>query len=189
MWRKKRHDARNGDDALESRRPIVSRKEQVSNNPRLESKGPYYIFTFMYGVFYVIGAVIGYRRTESVLCISVSLPVGIIFILLSGGHCFDAARIVAIDPLYLLIPCLISMIVAILMTCFWALGAKYVPFGIVSIASWVSFVFYIIALIKQYGKDLITGNLNDTYLISNDRPGVRYGKIRQEISVQNTKKK
>jgi|LauGreSBDMM110SN_4_FD.fasta_scaffold124230_1 hypothetical protein len=187
MWRKKSDEG--GINSNESRRPIVSRKEQTSNNPRLKSKGPYYAFTFLYGVFYITGAAIGYNRTESVLCISVSLPIGLVFMLLSIGHFIDAIRIVPIDPLYFLIPCLISMVVAILMTCFWALGAKYVPFGLVSIASWISFVFYIIALIKQYGKDLITGNFNDTYFISKDRPGVRYKKIRQEISVQNTKKK
>lgn len=52
-------------------------------------KGAYFYFTIPYGLFYICGAVAGYVREKSVLCLGVSGAIGFIFVLLgasSFGH-------------------------------------------------------------------------------------------------------
>ena len=45
-------------------------------------KGAYFYFTIAYGIFYICGAIAGYVRDKSNLCLGVSGTIGVVFILL-----------------------------------------------------------------------------------------------------------
>ena len=45
-------------------------------------KGAYFYFTIPYGIFYICGAIAGYVRDKSNLCLGVSGSIGVVFILL-----------------------------------------------------------------------------------------------------------
>lgn len=47
-------------------------------------KGAYFYFTIPYGIFYICGAIAGYVRDKSYLCLGVSGAIGVVFILLGG---------------------------------------------------------------------------------------------------------
>ena len=111
----------------------MKKKGIVRNRFIVKNRGPFYIYTILYGLFYIVGSLLGYARTGSVVCLSASLPLGLLILLLGGGHAIDCRRNIAIEPVYLLLPSIISLVVAILMTIFYHIGANLVPFGIVAI--------------------------------------------------------
>lgn len=45
-------------------------------------KGAYFYFTIPYGIFYICGAIAGYVRDKSNLCLGVSGSIGVVFVLL-----------------------------------------------------------------------------------------------------------
>jgi hypothetical protein len=45
-------------------------------------KGSYFYFTIPYGIFYICGAIAGYVRDKSNLCLGVSGSIGVVFVLL-----------------------------------------------------------------------------------------------------------
>jgi hypothetical protein len=126
---------------------VSKRRKHIEFKP-----GLYFIYTIPYGIYYVIGAGLGYSRPpHSNLCLYLSGGLGILLTLLGIGHAIEWYRGIDIEAFYILLPFLISMVVAILMTCFWALGGDFVPSGFVGIVGWVSFVFYLFAAIKDIG--------------------------------------
>lgn len=45
-------------------------------------KGSYFYFTIPYGILYICGAIAGYVRDKSNLCLGVSGSIGVVFVLL-----------------------------------------------------------------------------------------------------------
>jgi hypothetical protein len=66
--------------------------------------GRYFLFTYPYAVFYLIGAAVGYSRSKNLICLLVSGFCGILFLLLSIGHSIDYYRGASIEGFYLAIP-------------------------------------------------------------------------------------
>lgn len=122
--------------------------------------GRYFIFTFFYGIFYIVGAGIGYSRTENLFCLIPSGIIGIIFTLFSVGHCIDYYRRVDIESFYVAIPWIVSMFVGIFMSCIWGLGTTFKSAKIVAIVAWIAVVFYSYAILKDY-SDGSTSRYND----------------------------
>lgn len=67
-------------------------------------KGRYFVFTFPYGLFYIIGASMGYTKTKNLFCLCISGFCGVLFLLLSVGHAIDYFRGVAVESFYVAIP-------------------------------------------------------------------------------------
>lgn len=119
-------------------------------------KGAYFYFTIPYGLFYIGGAIAGYVRDKSYLCLGVSGSIGVVFVLLGIGHMIDYHRTnVAIEAFFLLIPLLVSFIVMVLMACHYGIGAGWMPSGFVAVAAGVGVVFYIYSFIRDFGKQLV----------------------------------
>lgn len=129
------------------------------------TKRPFYFFTLAYGLYYICGGVAGYVKMKSVLCICVSIPLGVLLMLLGLGHIIDCKRRVPIEPYYLGLPAVISFVVAVVFTCFHSIGGKFVPSGLVAMNGWISFCLYVLFLTAEYGKDLFNGKVNMQYLI------------------------
>jgi hypothetical protein len=47
-------------------------------------KGAYFYFTIPYGLFYIGGAIAGYVKEKSNLCLGVSGSIGVVFVALGG---------------------------------------------------------------------------------------------------------
>jgi hypothetical protein len=47
-------------------------------------KGSYFYVTIPYGILYICGAIAGYVRDKSNLCLGVSGSIGVVFVLLGG---------------------------------------------------------------------------------------------------------
>ena len=119
-------------------------------------KGAYFYFTIPYGLFYIGGAIAGYVRDKSYLCLGVSGSIGFVFVLLGIGHMIDYHRTnVAIEAFFLLVPLLVSFIVMVLMACHYGIGAGWMPSGFVAVAAGVGVVFYIYSFIRDFGKQLV----------------------------------
>ena len=119
-------------------------------------KGAYFYFTIPYGLFYIGGAIAGYARDKSYLCLGVSGSIGVVFVLLGIGHMIDYHRTnVAIEAFFLLIPLLVSFIVMVLMACHYGIGAGWMPSGFVAVAAGVGVAFYIYSFIRDFGKQLV----------------------------------
>ena len=67
-------------------------------------KGRYFVYTLPYGIFYIIGAGLGYSRTGNLFCLVISGFIGIMFTLLAIGHIIDYYRGVHIESFYVAIP-------------------------------------------------------------------------------------
>jgi hypothetical protein len=98
-------------------------------------KGAYFYFTIPYGIFYIGGAIAGWLKDSSYLCLGVSGSIGVVFVILGIGHMIDYHRKnVAIEAFFLLIPMIVSFIVMVLMACHYGIGAAYMPSGFVATA-------------------------------------------------------
>ena len=119
-------------------------------------KGAYFYFTIPYGLFYIGGAIAGYVRDQSYLCLGVSGSIGVVFVLLGIGHMIDYHRTnVAIEAFFLLVPMFVSFIVMVLMACHYGIGAGWMPSGFVAVAAGVGVAFYIWSFIRDFGKQLV----------------------------------
>ena len=67
-------------------------------------RGRYFYFTFPYGIFYIIGAIVGYSKTENKFCLGFSGGSGLILLILAVGHAIDYYRGVSIESFYVAIP-------------------------------------------------------------------------------------
>lgn len=67
-------------------------------------QGRYFIITFALSLFYLIGAGVGYKATNSWICLLVSGFLGGILLLLSFGHAYDFYNGASIEGMYLSIP-------------------------------------------------------------------------------------
>ena len=120
--------------------------------------GRYFFFTLPYAFFFIIGSIVGYSRRGNLFCLLGGGGVGVLFLLLSAGHMIDYYRQVRIDSFYVGIPfskfhltlsgkfesyqrynltaflliTAISVFLAILMTCIWALGGRFKTSGLIA---------------------------------------------------------
>eukprot|EP01032_Pedospumella_encystans_P020623 gene20623-23426_t len=113
--------------------------------------GRYFFFTLPYAFFFIIGSIVGYSRRGNLFCLLGGGGVGVLFLLLSTGHMIDYYRQVRIDSFYVGIPFTISVFLAILMTCIWALGGRFKTSGLIAFVCWAAVVWYFYAIVKDYG--------------------------------------
>lgn len=66
--------------------------------------GKYFIITLPYGLFYLIGAAVGYSKTSNLFCLLMSGFIGILFIILSIAHAIDYYAGANISSFYVSIP-------------------------------------------------------------------------------------
>ncbi len=161
--------------------------------------GRYFLFTLPYAFFFIIGSIVGYSRRGNLFCLLGGGGVGVLFLLLAAGHMIDYYRQVRIDSFYVGIPfsklhhlllycerdltplflvTAISVFLAILMTCIWALGGRFKTSGTIAFVvrlghaalmhnftlqlmnvrlvmlyfqCWAAVVWYFYAIVKDYG--------------------------------------
>lgn len=130
--------------------PRLSKRIKFKDRPDW-IKGRYFLFTYPYALFYIIGAGVGYDKTGNLFCLLISGFCGLLFLLLAIGHTIDYYRGVNIESFFVAIPFTISIFVAIFMTAVWALGTTFVSSSIVACGAWMGVVFYFYAVIKDYG--------------------------------------
>ena len=83
--------------------PPVSKRTKFKDRPDC-FRGRYFIFTFPYAIFYVVGAAVGYSKTRNNFCLGFSGGCGFVLLLLALGHAIDYYRGVAIESFYVAIP-------------------------------------------------------------------------------------
>lgn len=66
--------------------------------------GRYFFFTLPYGLFYIIGAGVGYSRSGNLFCLLGSGGIGIIFTLMAIAHTIDYYRGARIESWFVGIP-------------------------------------------------------------------------------------
>jgi hypothetical protein len=113
--------------------------------------GRYFIFTILYGLFYIVGACVGYSRTKNLFCLLGSGLTGILLVLLSIGHAIDYYRKADIESFYVALPCVLSLFIGILMSAIWGMGTSFHSSSTVAIVAWIAFVLYTYAVVKDYG--------------------------------------
>ena len=67
-------------------------------------RGRYFVFTLPYSLFYIVGAGVGYSRSQNLFCLLISGFIGVLLLLLSIGHAIDFFRGVAIESFFVVIP-------------------------------------------------------------------------------------
>ncbi|KAJ1406157.1 hypothetical protein B484DRAFT_456905 [Ochromonadaceae sp. CCMP2298] len=131
--------------------PPISKRIKYRDRPDA-IKGRYFAFTLPYGLFYIVGAGVGYSKSGNLFCLIISGFLGILFVLLSLAHMIDYYRGVQLESYFVFIPFTISVFVGILMTCVWALGGTFKSSGIVALAAGFAVLFYFYAIVKDYGS-------------------------------------
>jgi hypothetical protein len=66
--------------------------------------GRYFFWTIPYGLFYIIGAGVGFGKTGNWFCLGISGGCGLVIEALGVAHCVDYYRGVNIEAIYLAIP-------------------------------------------------------------------------------------
>ncbi len=66
--------------------------------------GRYFFWTIPYGLFYLIGGIVGYSKTSNWFCLGISGGCGLILIVLGAAHSIDYYRGVNLEAIYLAIP-------------------------------------------------------------------------------------
>ena len=66
--------------------------------------GRYFIWTLPYGLFYIIGAGVGYSRSGNLFCLLISGAIGVLFTLMSIAHMIDYYRGAHIESWYVALP-------------------------------------------------------------------------------------
>jgi len=127
----------------------ISKRIKFKDRPDIV-KGRYFAVTLPYGLFYIIGAGVGYSRSGNLFCLLISGFLGILFTLLAIAHMIDYYRGVQLESYFVAIPFTISVFVGILMTCIWALGGPFKSSGIIAFVAWPAVLFYFYALVKDY---------------------------------------
>lgn len=86
---------------------MPSRRRSVLESQRSYDviMGRYFFFTFFYGLIYISGAILGYQRARSLICLLVSGILGLLYICLGIGHGVDFYRPgVSIEAFYVVLP-------------------------------------------------------------------------------------
>ena len=118
--------------------------------------GRHFYFTIPYGIYYFAGAFAGYGKEKSKVCLFGSGACGIVILFFGIAHLIDYRRgNVEIERIYIIFPLLVSMIIAILMSCFYGLGAAFMPSGFVAICCWIATIYYIYALVTDIGARVL----------------------------------
>jgi hypothetical protein len=86
--------------------------ETKRNNPRRKPfrevndyiNQRYFFYTYIYGLFFIIGGVAGYSKTKIKYCLLMGLLVGFLFLFVAVGHTIDYYRGVRLQVIYLTIP-------------------------------------------------------------------------------------
>ncbi len=66
--------------------------------------GRYFIWTIPYGLFYIIGAGVGYGKSGNWFCLGISGSCGLIILILGVANCIDYYKGVNLEAIYLAIP-------------------------------------------------------------------------------------
>ena len=118
--------------------------------------GRHYFFTIPYGFYFLIGAFAGYGKDHSKVCLFGSGACGLVVLFFGIAHFIDYRRgNVEIERIYIIFPLLVSMIVAILMSCFYGLGSAFMPSGFVAICCWIAAIYYIYAIVVDIGARVL----------------------------------
>lgn len=120
--------------------------------PSVFEPGAYFLYTIPYGLYYIAGAIAGYVKKNSLICLLVSGILGLILLLLGLGHLYEYKHGITIEKFYVALPMFFSMVIGIVMSTIWGLGARFFPTGLVGIVGCVSFVFYGYAAAKDFGN-------------------------------------
>jgi len=114
-------------------------------------RGRYFYFTAVYGLFFVIGGIVGYSIKKNVFCLGLSVPCGVVLCVLAIVHAIDYYRGVSIEAIYIMIPFVLSIFIAILMTCIYSMGSPFVVSIIIAVVAWIATCLYFYAAVKDYG--------------------------------------
>jgi uncharacterized membrane protein (UPF0136 family) len=118
--------------------------------------GKHYYFTILFGLFFIAGAFAGYGKEKSKVCLFGSGSCGLVTLFLGIAHLIDHRRAnVEIEKAYLALPLVMSFVVAVLMSCFWGIGAAFMPSGFVAICCWIGTVYYIYAVASDWGTRVL----------------------------------
>jgi hypothetical protein len=118
--------------------------------------GKHYYFTICYAFYFLAGAFAGYGKLKSMVCLLGSGSCGLVTLLTGIAHFIDHRRgNVEIEKLYIALPLIMSFIIAVMMSCFFGLGAKFMPSGFVAIFCWIGTAYYIYAVVRDWGTRVL----------------------------------
>ena len=84
-------------------RSSISKRIKFHDRPDLFN-GKYFYITAPYGLFYLLGGIIGYNITYNLFCLLISCSIGILFIILSIAHAIDYYNKAPIASFYVSLP-------------------------------------------------------------------------------------
>jgi len=84
-------------------RSSISKRIKFHDRPDLFN-GKYFYITAPYGLFYLLGGIIGYNITYNLFCLLISCSIGILFIILSIAHAIDYYNKAPIASFYVSFP-------------------------------------------------------------------------------------
>lgn len=87
--------------------------------------GRYFFWTIPYGLFYLIGAFVGFSRTRNWFCLGISGSCGILIEILGIAHCIDYYRGVNLEAIYLAVPFGTKIFGVIIVSHFFLFIASY----------------------------------------------------------------
>ena len=121
---------------------MSKRKSRQPVGPKGIAGGRFYFLTIFYGLWFLIGAFVGYARKRSYLCLGLSGSLGLVTILLGFGHLIEYNRGVVIEPFYATIPFLFSLSIGTFMTALYGIGQPFMPSGFVGISCDIATIIY-----------------------------------------------
>lgn len=121
---------------------MSKRKSRLAGGMKGPAGGRFYFFTIFYGLWFLVGAFVGFARKGSYLCLGLSGTLGLLMILLGFGHLIEYNRAVPIESIYATIPFFISMAIGSFMTAMYGIGQPFMPSGFVGISCDIATVIY-----------------------------------------------
>jgi len=139
---------------------VSKRKGRESGTGGRQLKGPwggrFYFMTIAYGLWFIVGGIVGYARKRSFVCLGVSCGLGVMLVLLGFAHLIEYNRGVPIESYVVSLPLFVSFSLGIAMTVLYSISGEhvsFVPFGLVGTVCCTATAVYLLLFIRDFARN------------------------------------
>ena len=174
MWNALSFDVRPGGAPARGKR--VSKRKGPSRFFGKKTAGPwggrFYFLTIAYGLWFLIGGIVGFARKRNYVCLGVSCSVGVLVLLIGFAHLIEYNRGVEIESYVVSLPLFTSFSLGIAMSVLYGISGdqvSFVPFGLVGTVCCVASAVYLFLFVRDFARNPHYKSRNTSSLDSSSR--------------------
>lgn len=145
--------------AFHRKRATVSKRKSLQSSLS-SGKGPlggrFYFMTLVYGMWFLVGGLVGFFRKGSFICLGVSCGVGVLLLLLGFAHLIEYNRGIPIESIYVFIPFIISFVLGVKGSVIYGISGghlSFVPFGMIGVVGFTASAIYLYLFIRDFARN------------------------------------